>query len=72
MRAEFEKLRETEANPIDGIEDSDDLKIALLNELQALNPHAIEDFEKKMDEEFSVFKEGNNYNYVKDLKEAFS
>ena len=72
MRAEFEKLRETEANPIDGIEDSDELKIALLNELQALNPNAIEDFEKKMDEEFSVFKEGNNYNYVKDLKDAFS
>lgn len=34
LRAEYEKMKEFESNPIEDSEDSDDLKIALVQELQ--------------------------------------
>lgn len=35
------------------------------------SPFTVDEFEKILDKEFSVFKEGENYSFVKDLKDAF-
>jgi hypothetical protein len=58
LREEFEKIKGFEANPLEVGEDSDDLKIALVQELEALSPETLDDFEKVLDQELSVFKEG--------------
>ena len=71
LRSEYDKLKEFENNPIETGDDSDDLKIALVQELEQLNPYALDEFEKVLDKELSVFKDGEQYSYIKDLKEAF-
>ena len=46
------------------------MKIAILEELAALNPNLEEELEKSIDEQLAVFKTGEKYDYVRDLKDA--
>lgn len=39
--------------------------------MEQVSPFSADEFEKILDKELSVFKEGEKYSYVKDLKEAF-
>jgi len=48
------------------------LKIALVQELQAVDPAALDEFERVLNQELQVFKDGEQYDYLKDLKDAFS
>lgn len=43
----------------------------MVNEMQASNLYSMEDFEQVLDNEFSVFKDGEDYDYVTDLKRAY-
>lgn len=70
LRHEFNTLKTQEENPIEVTEDSDDLKIALLQELAALNPGYEEELEKTLDEQLAVFKTGQAYDFVNDIHDA--
>lgn len=73
LRAIFEKLKANIDAPSEiSEEDMDELRIEMLNELEELSPQTLDEFEDFLDKEFSVFKNGEKYNFVKDLKEAFS
>lgn len=39
--------------------------------MEKQDPHAFDNFEEVLDKEFSVFKLGEKYDYVKDVKDAF-
>jgi hypothetical protein len=53
-------------------DDLDQLRIALLEELEANSPNTIDEFNEILDKEFSVFKQGEKYSFVKDLTDAYS
>lgn len=42
-----------------------------MDELQKNQPHTLDEFEAVLDREFSVFKQGEQYSYVKDMKNAY-
>ena len=48
------------------------MRVALLDELSAYSPTTLDEFEAVLDKEFSVFKKGEKYSYVKDIKYAFN
>ena len=53
-------------------EDEDAWRLSILEDLSAKNtPFKIEEFHKVLDKELAVFKDGEKYNYTKDLKEAY-
>jgi len=69
LRKQFERARSAE--PLEfGEEEQDELRVALLDELadQKLN---LDDLNSYLDQELSIFKNGEQYSYVKDLKEGF-
>jgi len=72
LKAEYEKSKASqEVWDIDE-EDEDAFRLAMLQELEEGNAYfSIEEFHKVLDKEFAVFKEGEKYDYVKDLKEAY-
>ena len=39
--------------------------------MEQVSPFTADEFQKILDKELSVFKEGEKYSYVKDLKEAY-
>lgn len=43
-----------------------------MDDLEQNSPFSIDEFNAVLDKEFSVFKDGDKYDFVKDLKEAFS
>ena len=43
------------------------MRIALLEEMEAVHDLPIDDFNAMLDKEFSVFKNGQKYDYVEDL-----
>lgn len=54
-------------------EDEDAFRLALVQELEEQNtPFDIEQFHKTLNKELGVFKDGEKYNVVKDLKEAYA
>lgn len=71
LRRQFELFNNQEA--IDGTleEDDDDLRIALMEEMQNVNDLPIDQWNAYLDKELSVFKAGAKYDYVKDLQEAY-
>ena len=72
LRAEYERLKSYNESPLDVADDDlDELRIALLTEMEKNSPFTVDEFAQVLDQEFSVFKEGDRYNYVKDLKDAF-
>ncbi len=73
LRAEWERLKAGIENPWDvSEEDQDAIRGALLDELQATSAFSIDEFNEILDKEFSVFKNGEKYDFVADLKDAFS
>lgn len=53
-------------------DDLDELRIALISELEQNSPLTIDEFNSVLDKEFSVFKEGEKYDFVKDMRDAFA
>ena len=73
LRAEFARLKEANSGVLESSEeDVDQLRIALLEELSNNSPFSLDEFNEVLDKEFSVFKTGEKYDFVKDIKEAFS
>lgn len=54
-----------------GEDDYEELRIALLDEMEQLSPFSVDEFNEILDQEFAVFKKGEKYDYVKDMKDAF-
>jgi len=53
-------------------EDEDAFRMALAQELtEDRAPFSVKDFDEVLTKEFGVFKEGEKYDYVKDLKNAY-
>jgi hypothetical protein len=52
-------------------EDEEAVRIAILAQMEQENEFKFEDFEKYLDQELSVFKEGEKYDYIKDIKDAY-
>ena len=72
VRAAYEKLKSVTDEVLEIEEDNDDeLRMALLDEMQQLSPFSADEFNEVLDKEFSVFKQGEEYDYVKDMKNAF-
>ncbi len=72
MRAEYAKLRDLNDTSIEVDESNlEELRIAVLQELERSAPKTLDEFNDIMDKEFSIFKEGEKYDFVKDLKNAY-
>lgn len=72
LRAEFERLKAVNEAPLEAEDEDDDtLRIALLEEMEQNSPFTADEFNQILDQELSVFKDGEKYDYVKDLKDAF-
>lgn len=52
-------------------EDEDELEYILLHDLEETSPNTLDEFNKVLDDQFSVFKEGDEYNFIKDIRDAF-
>jgi hypothetical protein len=52
-------------------EAENELRLALLQEMDQ-SAFSLDDFNEVLDKEFSVFKKGEKYDYVKDMRNAFS
>lgn len=74
LKEEYERLKNANATPIEGGEDNaDEVRLTLLQEMdQSTSPFSVEEFDTVLDKEFSVFKNGEKYDFVRDLKDAFS
>lgn len=73
LRKEFEKLKALNEEPLEvSEEDENELRIALLDEMEQLSPFTADEFNEVLDKEFSVFKTGEKYDFVKDMKDAYS
>ena len=73
LRAEFEKLKDANSSTLEASEEEmDQIRLALLQDLEAASPLTLDEFQDVLDKEFSVFKEGEQYSFVRDLKEAYA
>lgn len=73
LKAEFERFKALNEGVLEvSEEDETELRMALLTEMEENSPFSLDEFQDILDKEFSVFKNGEKYSYVKDLKEAFS
>jgi len=71
LRAEYEKLKNTVDVSEVSEEDEQALRIQFLDELEKSSIFSTDEFNRVLDQEFSVFKNGEKYSYVKDMKSAF-
>ena len=69
LREEFNKLKEGNQN-IEA-EDEDEVRIKIMEQMEENSPFSVDEFNEILDKEFSVFKNGEKYDYVKDLKSAY-
>ena len=69
LRDEFTRL--SEGNAVYDEEDEAEIRIKVLERLETDTPFSLDYFNEIFDRELSVFKEGENYDYVKDLKHAY-
>lgn len=71
LRRQFELYSNQEA--IDGTleEDDDELRIILHEEMTSTQDLPIDQWNAYLDKELSVFKEGQRYDYVRDLQDAY-
>ena len=72
LRKEYEALKEYGEVWEISEEEENTVRLALLQDLEKNRPHSLDEFNKLLDEEFSIFKDGEEYDYVKDMKDAFS
>lgn len=72
LREEFERLKAVNEGVLEvSEEDENELRIALLEEMEANSPFTVDEFNEVLLNEFSVFKDGEKYSFVKDMKDAF-
>lgn len=74
MVKELERLQDLNKSILEATseEAADEMRKKMLQEMEVLTPFTLDEFNDILDKELSVFKEGQKYSYVKDLKEAFS
>lgn len=71
LRKEFERMTLQNEGVLEGADGEDDLRIALLQDMESNSPFNIDEFQDILDKEFSIFKKENQYDYVRDMKDAF-
>jgi hypothetical protein len=72
LRAEFERLKSGNESPLEVDESNiEELRVALLTELDRQSPDTLDDFNEILDRELSVFKENSKYDFVRDIKDAY-
>jgi len=72
LREEWEKIKGFNAEALEMTEeDEDELEYILLHDLEETSPNTLDEFNKVLDDQFSVFKEGDEYNFIKDIRDAF-
>lgn len=69
MRRQFERASNTDEMP-GSEEEQEELRVALLDEINAQGLDT-ESWDAILDKELSVFKQGEKYSYVKDMREGF-
>lgn len=72
LRSLYEKMKlKSEESEID-LEDEEELHQAVYKELDGeASPFEVENFHEQLNKELGVFKNGEKYDFVKDLKEAY-
>lgn len=72
LRAEFERLKQGNETELEVDEaDIDELRVALLKELEKNSPNTLDELNYLLDQELSVFKEGEKYDFIKDIRNAY-
>lgn len=73
LRAEWERAKNSNSGVLEASEDDfNELRIALMDEMEKNAPFSEDEFVDVLDQEFSVFKNGEKYDFVKDIRDAFS
>lgn len=73
LRAEYERVKALNAGVLEASDDDhNELRIALLEEMEQNSPFDSDEFANVLDQEFSVFKNGDKYDFVKDMRDAFA
>jgi hypothetical protein len=73
LKAEYERLKAVNSGVLEiSEEESDELRMAILNEMEESSPFRVEDFAETLDKELGVFKKGEKYDFVRDLKDAYA
>ena len=55
-----------------GTEDEDEIRAAILLDMEKNNMYSLDEFNAVLDKEFSVFREGEEYDTIKDLKLGYA
>ncbi len=71
LREEYEKHKNSEEQLDLGTDDEAEIRASLLRQLEKDSVFSLDEFNAVLDKEFSVFKEGESYDYVKDLQYAY-
>lgn len=69
LRDEFNRLKE--GNAVFEEEDEQEIRIKVLERMETESPFSLDEFNEMLDKELSIFKEGEKYDYVKDIKHAY-
>ncbi len=72
LRDAYEKQKGQDEQWDMGTEDEDEIRTAILLDLERNNLFSTDEFAAVLDKEFSVFKEGEKYDFVKDLKLGYA
>ncbi len=73
LRSLYEKLKASSETGLEVSEDDEnELRIALIDEMEQLSPFSADEFNEILDREFSVFKSGEKYDFVKDVRNAYA
>jgi hypothetical protein len=71
LRKEYEKYKNNSATVELSEDDENSLRVQVLDEIEKASLFDTDEFNKVLDSQFSVFKDGEKYDYVKDMKSAF-
>lgn len=69
LKEEFDRHKNNEAVITE--DDENEIRAKVLEAIQNEYPFKLDEFEEVMDKEFSVFKKGEKYDFVLDLKNAY-
>jgi hypothetical protein len=73
LREEWARVKSANSGVLEASEeDINELRIALMEEMEQNSPFKEDDFNEVLDKEFSVFKNGEHYDFVKDIRDAFA
>ena len=73
LREEWARAKSANSGVLEASEeDINELRIALMDEMEQNSPFKEDDFNEVLDKEFSVFKNGERYDFVKDMRDAFA